>query len=164
MARGIETEEVRRRVLAKHSERVIRLRDEVDNFLKMIVAQREAAESEWMSGFGYKGDSVNLKVVEAMEALVRMLSTATTCKLKLEKAERDAAENMTPAQERAEIANIIKSWDMKVRYDFLTELGNWHRSYGQLSKDVGNSKPRPGSTRWGKKEEKVEESDADSTD
>lgn len=163
MARGLEPDEIRRRVLAKHTERVVRLRDEVDNFVKMIVAQREATEAEWMSGFGYKGETVNLKVIEAMEALVRMLNTATTCKLKLEKAERTAAESMTPAQERAEIANIIKSWETKTRYAFLKDLGDWHRSYGEMSKDVGQTKPRPGSTRWGKAEEK-EADDVDSTD
>jgi hypothetical protein len=130
-------DELKSRVLTKHYERVIRLRDEVDNFIKLIVAQREAIESEWGIANGF-----NFKNIEAMEALIRMLNTATTCKLRLEKAEKTTAESMTPEQERAEIKKIIQSWETNLRYRFLKDLGDWHRSYADATMAVVLASPR----------------------
>ena len=109
----------------------------MDNFIKLIVAQREAIESEWGITNGF-----NFKNIEAMEALVRMLNTATTCKLKLEKAEKSAAESMTPEQERAEIKKIVQSWETRIRYNFLKDLGDWHRSYSDATMAVALAQPR----------------------
>ena len=134
---AVSKDDLKTKVLTKHHERVIRLRDEVDNFIKLIVAQREAIESEWGITNGF-----NFKNIEAMEALVRMLNTATTCKLKLEKAEKSAAESMTPEQERAEIKKIVQSWETRIRYNFLKDLGDWHRSYSDATMAVALAQPR----------------------
>lgn len=121
-----EPDELRALALAKLDVQVIRLEDELAEWLKLLSFLRTSLTNEAMSGMGYKQMAVNKDTVNKMKELSSAFRTAGEIKLKLDAKAKERAEEMTPEDEKAAVQTYIKAMDARERGVFLNSLVAWH--------------------------------------
>jgi hypothetical protein len=116
---GATPDELREKALAKFDARSVRLIDEIEAMLKLLVFQREALQNNLFSGLGYKQDSVDLKTVAASKELTLAYTRMVEAQIKLDKHLKQVADLMTPEEEREAVKKYILSLPVKEAGDLL---------------------------------------------
>jgi hypothetical protein len=87
---------------------VIRLEKELDSLINMFAFARKSLENELLSGLGGKQIALSDKDAKKLKELALGMSTAVECKIRFDKAKKELAKNMTPAEEMdAVVAYIV---------------------------------------------------------
>lgn len=119
-------DELRAEALAKYDQRAVRLVDELNSFLKMLVIQREAIEKSLFEGLGYKGDKVDVKAVTASKELSLAYTRLVEAQIKLDKHLKAVADQMTPEEEAEAVRKYIYAMEPYERGRFLKTVIQTH--------------------------------------
>lgn len=128
MGDHLEPEEKRDRFLAKNSTKVVRMKDELASMLVIVSNLRSGLEHEMADGMGYKLLDANPKVLTKIKELAATLNSLTDAKVRIDKAEKQMATEMTPEEERDAVATYVKSLEDSVRREFIMNLVRYHNS------------------------------------
>ncbi len=108
-------DELRTKAKEELKDRSIRLADELDKMIKLFVMAREALENEMFSGLGYKKEGIGEKDVKKLKDLTLGLNSVVEVKIKYDKAAKQLAATMTPAEERDAVVAYLKACDLAER-------------------------------------------------
>lgn len=126
-ATGSKTvDELREAVIKKFDARAVRLQDELEAMLKLLVFQREALQNQVMEGLGYKQLGIDLKTVQASKELSLAYTRLVEAQIKMNKSLKELAESATPEEEKETIRKWIRAQDNYARNDFLRHEVEWH--------------------------------------
>lgn len=90
---------------------VVRLADELDSLIAMYVFAREALQIEMTEGMGYKQQGILDSIVKKLKELTTGLNSLVEAKIKWDKAAKQLAATMTPAEEMDAVFKYIVSLD-----------------------------------------------------
>lgn len=122
MPEPLTPEQLRLKAYREEEHRVIRLQDELDRLIKLQVFARECLEAEFMSGMGYKKLALGDKEVKKLKELTQSMNACVETKIKYDKAAKELAKNMTPAEERKAVAVYIETLSEEERTQLYKEL------------------------------------------
>lgn len=126
MSEGKDVAELRAAVVKKFDSRAVRLVDELEAMLKLLVFQREALQNQVMDGLGYKQMAIDLKTVQASKELSLAYTRLVEAQIKLNKSLKDLADQATPEEEKETIRKWIRAQNNYDRNDFLRHEVEWH--------------------------------------
>jgi hypothetical protein len=130
-------DELREKALAKFDARSVRLVDEIEAMLKLLVFQREALQNNLFSGLGYKQDSVDLKTVAASKELTLAYTRMVEAQIKLDKHLKQVAELMTPEEEKEAVKKYVNSLDKDTAGRLIEKLIEMYNKRGHKSINAG---------------------------
>lgn len=107
----LTADQQRERVLQDMERLVVRLQDELDRLIKLYVFARESLETEMYSGMGYKKMGLNEKDVKKLKELTVGMNSLIESKIKWDKAQKQLAASMTPAEELDAVFKFICTLD-----------------------------------------------------
>ena len=113
--------------VAERSARAIRLKEELNLILELVVHSREALENELSSEFAQKKLSVDKAFIGKLSDLTRCYQALTASRIQLDKSERTMEAEMTPAQEKQAVRDFVASLGADERYDIIHEMWAAHR-------------------------------------
>lgn len=125
----LSPEELRKKALALHDARVVRLGDELEEFIKLLAHYREALTNETFEGMGYKTLAAPKAMLDKLQVLGQLMDKAVSSKIKFDKAARDMVANMTPEEERAAVMEYVRSLPEGERGDVLIDLVRHHNEH-----------------------------------
>lgn len=131
----------------ERSARVIRLKEELNLILELVVHSREALNNELSSEFAQKKLSIDKEFLSKLKDLSACYNTLSASRIQLDKSERSLEKEMTPAEEKGAVRDFILALSGYERGAFLRELIAGHRD---LQPRTGNK------TDWGAKVDEVE--------
>jgi len=111
----------------ERSVRVIRLKEELNLILELVVHSREALTSELSTEFAQKKLSIDAKFLDKLKALTSMYETLTKARIGLDKAEHSLEKEMTPGEEKQAVYDFIMGLEARERADAIRRLVGWHR-------------------------------------
>lgn len=123
-----EVDKTRESARAAYEKLVLRLQDELDRLIKMYAWTREAMERSMFEGMGYKQLDVDEKSVKKLKELTIGMNSLVETKIKWDKAQKQLAATMTPAEEMAAVMTYIEALDGEARHSLrsrLAEKGIW---------------------------------------
>lgn len=125
--------------VAERTARALRLRNELQMILEMVVNIRVRLESELASPS--PGNFIDKGFVTKLKDLTACYQTLTTCQMNLNKSEKAMEEDMTPAQELKAVKDFIKN-DLTAaeRYEVIHDLWAWHLAAKEPAKGGRPSK------------------------
>lgn len=82
------------------NELILRLKDELDRTIALVVHARESLENELDSEWARKKLAVDKAFVSKLKELTASFNSLTESKIRLDKAERAMEADMTPSEER----------------------------------------------------------------
>lgn len=119
--------------VAEKAARAIRLRNELQMILELVVNIRGRLESELAEAVS--ANFINKEFVTKLKDLTACYQTLTTCQINLNKSEKAMEEAMTPAQELKAVKDFIKNeLTAAERYDVIHDLWAWHLAAKDPSK------------------------------
>lgn len=121
-------EQLRETAKSKYELAVVRLEDELDRLVKMYTWAREALENEMFGGLGYKQMALGDKEVKKLKELTVGINNLVESKIKYDKAKKQLAAAMTPAEEMDAVMKYIQSLDTndkKLLRNRLADQGIW---------------------------------------
>lgn len=113
--------------VAERSARAIRLREELNLILELVVHSRQALENELSSEFAQKRLSVDKAFVGKLKDLTSCYQTLTQSQIQLNKNEKQMEADMTPAQEKQAVRDFVASLGSDERYDLIHEMWRTHK-------------------------------------
>lgn len=127
------------KTLAKYDDKSVRLIDELEEMLKILVFQRETLKNQLHSGYGYKQDTIDLKAVTASKELSMAYTRMVEAQIKLDKHLKAVAEMMTPEEEMEAVEKYFQALDTGVAGKLLSKIVDKHNeridTYG-IKKEV----------------------------
>jgi hypothetical protein len=136
---GIDGKVRTRGSLVERNERVIRLKEELNLILQLVVHSRESLENELNSEFAQKKLSVDKGFVAKLKDLTVCYNTLTAARISLDKAEKQLEKELSPEEEREVVRNYIRSLEHGECYSFLTnELEYCNKTSTRARKDKDN--------------------------
>lgn len=111
--------------VAERTARALRLRNELQMILELVVNIRGRLETELKDAVSAK--FIDKGFVTKLKDLTACYQTLTTCQMNLNKSEKAMEEDMTPAQELKAVKDFIKN-DLTAaeRYEVIHDLWAWH--------------------------------------
>lgn len=137
MADTYKVEELRENAKADQEHLVTRLQDELDRMIKMFAHAREAVNNEMMDGLGYKKMGLSEKDMKKLVSLADLAASVVATKIRFDKALKDMANRMTPAEEKAAVIAYIKSCEAQDRGEIIRTIKDWEAKRYER----GNSNP-----------------------
>lgn len=125
MDKTLEPEELRAKVRIEQERIVVRIQDELDRMIKLFSYARECMENELTDGMGYKKLAITDKDLKRMGELAKMCDTIVASKIRFDKAAKQMADTMTPAEEKAAVIAYIKSAEPQDRADIIHRIKDW---------------------------------------
>lgn len=119
----------------ERSARVIRLKEELNLILEVVVHAREALSNELKSEVAQKKLSIDAKFLGKLRALTSAYRELTDARIRLDKSERTLEKELTPAEELEAVREHVLSLENPERGKFLRDLIRRHNS---LMKAKGN--------------------------
>lgn len=116
--------EMRENVREHYEKMVVRLQDELDRLIKMYTWARESLENEMFSGMGYKKLTLGEKDIKKLKELTVGINNLVESKIKYDKAQKQLAASMTPAEERDAVIKYIVSLPGEARHELRAMLGD----------------------------------------
>jgi hypothetical protein len=133
---SMNVEELREKALAKFDARSVRLIDELEEMLKLLVFQREALKNSAFEGLGYKQKTLDINQVRASKELSFAYTRMVEAQIKLDKHLKQVAEMMTPEEERDAVKKYVASLSTADSCALLSEMVSAHNR--KLPKNVFN--------------------------
>jgi len=122
-----EVDTLRLEAIARFDQRGVRLVDELNSMLKLLTFQREALQKSLFSEFGYRQEAVDLKTVQASKELTLAYTRMVEAQIKLDKALKSLADQMTPEEEKETVRKYIRAMTPFDRGRFMDDELQWHR-------------------------------------
>lgn len=120
------TDQVRKDFLARYDRQVVRLEDELAEFIKLIAHQRRALTAEAFDGLGHLALATSKEVLDKLAKLGASFNSATDAKVRLEKTAKERSKTMTPEDEEAAVLDFFRSRPETQRGRMLRDLVAWH--------------------------------------
>lgn len=114
--------------IAKRSERALRLKNELNLILEMVVHAREALQNELNTEFAQKKISIDKPFLDRLKGLTACFTQLTESRIRLDKAEKEMEAEMTPAEEREAVRAFVKSLSMDESYRLIHMLWDDHKA------------------------------------
>lgn len=108
------------------NERVIRLKEELNRILELVVHSREALENELKSETAQRKLFIDEKFIKKLKELTGCYNALTQSRIQLDKAERTLEKELTPGEERDAVVEFIQALDGIERGRLLKRLVIWH--------------------------------------
>lgn len=117
------------------NERVIRLKEELNLILELVVHSREALTNELSSEFAQKKLAIDKPFLTKLKELTACYNSLTDARIRLDKAERSVEKDLSPAEEKEAVADYIMSLGNTERGRLLKRLVIKHNEqlYGSAS-------------------------------
>lgn len=112
----------------ERSARVIRLKEELNLILEVVVHAREALSNELSSEVAQKKLSIDAKFLSKLKALTSAYRELTDARIRLDKSERTLEKELTPAEEKQAVREFILSLEGKERASMIKGLIVDHNS------------------------------------
>lgn len=136
------------------NERVIRLKEELNLILELVVHSREALTNELSTEFAQKKLAIDKPFLTKLKELTACYNSLTDARIRLDKAERSLEKDLSPAEEKEAVRDYIMSLGVPERGRFLKQMVVKHNA--SLSESINESrKTDPDMV------EQVDENDAD---
>jgi hypothetical protein len=116
---GIDGTVRTRGTIRERNERVVRLKEELNLILQLVVHSRESLDNELDSEFAQKKLSIDEKFLRKLKELTACYNSLTDARIRLDKSERSLEKEMTPAEERETVRAFIRSMEINERSEFL---------------------------------------------
>ena len=116
------------------SERVVRLKDELNRILELVVHSRESLVNELDNEIAQKKLSIDTTFLKKLKELTACYNSLTDARIRLDKAEKSLEEDLTPMEEREAALDYIKGMDDKERAEMISELIAYHKQYVTMSR------------------------------
>lgn len=127
LARRLDKELKIKPGVAERSARAIRLKEELNMILELVVHSRQALENELSSEFAQKKLSVDKAFISKLKDLSGCYHSLTASRIQLDKAERQMEAEMTPAQEKQAVRDFVASLGTDESYDIIHEMWRAHK-------------------------------------
>jgi hypothetical protein len=114
------------RVLAKYDDKSVRLIDELEEMLKILVWQRETLGNQVKAGFGYKQDTIDLKAVTASKELSMAYTRMVEAQIKLDKHLKAVADMMSPEEEKEAVEKYFQTLETGEAGKLLSKIVDKH--------------------------------------
>lgn len=125
VAAALENELKMKPGVAEKAARAIRLRNELQMILELVVNIRGRLQTELDDAVSAK--FINKEFVTKLKDLTACYQTLTSCQVQLTKSEKLMEDAMTPAQELKAVKDFIKNeLTAAERYDVIHDLWAWH--------------------------------------
>jgi hypothetical protein len=114
------------------NERVMRLKDELNKILSLVVDSREALTRELElaeSPYKKEKESITTNYLKKLRELTVMFRELTASRIALDKAERTLERDMTPADAKAAVQEFILSLPARERGLFIKRLTRLHNEH-----------------------------------
>lgn len=112
--------------VGKRSERVLRLKEELNRILALVVHSRESLENELDSEFAQKKYSIDNNFLKKLKELTACYGTLTDARIRLDKSEKALEREMTPEEEEAAVREYIMEKSTDDRRLFLRNMVEAH--------------------------------------
>ncbi len=116
------------KTLAKYDDKSVRLIDELEEMLKILVWQRETLGNQVKAGFGYKQDTIDLKAVTASKELSMAYTRMVEAQIKLDKHLKAVADMMTPEEEKEAVEKYFQVLETGEAGKLLSKIVDKHNS------------------------------------
>lgn len=104
------------------NERVIRLKEELNLILELVVHSREALKNELSTEFAQKRLSVDKTFLTKLKELTACYNSLTDARIRLDKADRSLEKDLSPAEEKEAVREFILSLGGDERGRFLRQM------------------------------------------
>lgn len=127
------------------SERALRLKNELNLVLELVVHSREALQNELNTEFAQKKLSIDKTFLTKLKELTACFNSLTASRIQLDKAERAMEKEMTPQEEREAVFNFMASLTLDESYRLIHRMWDQHRArrsnQGLKSKELPDDAP-----------------------
>lgn len=93
--------------MASKNEVIVRLKEELDEAIKLVVHARESLSNELQSEWAQKKLAVDKTFVSKLKELTASFNSLTASKIQLDKAEKAMERDLTPEEERAAVMGYL---------------------------------------------------------
>ena len=93
------------------NELIVKLKDELDRAIKLVVHTRECLENELDSEWAQKKLGIDQAFVKKLQVLTTAFNSLTESKIRLDKAEKAIEREMTPEEDREAVLGYLISLD-----------------------------------------------------
>ena len=104
------------------NERVVRLKDELNLILELVVHSREALTFELSSEFAQKRLMIDKPFLTKLKELTACYNSLTDARIRLDKADRSLEKDLSPAEEKEAVREFVAALGNEERYRFLTQM------------------------------------------
>jgi len=101
---------------------IIRLKEELDAAIKLVVHARESLENELDSEWAQKKLSVDKNFVSKLRELTASFNSLTESKIRLDKAERAMEAELSEAEEREAVKGYLMDMEPKDLVTFIADV------------------------------------------
>lgn len=108
------------------NERVVRLKDELNKVLDLVVHSRQALENELSGGIAQKAQFIDKVFVSKLKDLSSCYNTLTDSRIRLDKAEASLEKDMTPEDEKRAVTEYVMAMNARERGIFLKAMITKH--------------------------------------
>jgi hypothetical protein len=108
------------------NERVVRLKDELNKVLDLVVHSRQALENELSGGIAQKAQFIDKVFMSKLKDLSSCYNTLTDSRIRLDKAEASLEKDMTPEDEKRAVTEYIMAMNARERGIFLKSMVTKH--------------------------------------
>lgn len=115
-----------RTTLQERNQRVIRMKDELIKVLDLVSRCRQSIEDEVSDGLAAKMKSVDVDFLRRLKELSVIFNNMTDARIRLDKAEKQLENDLTPAEEQQGVVEYIKALPNQERGTFLRSRINEH--------------------------------------
>jgi hypothetical protein len=128
---GKSPEQSRAEFVAKFDDKVIRLEDQLEQFIRLIAHQLEALKTEAAEGMGYKALTADATYLRKLKDLGATFNSATDASVRLAKTEADRAKKLTREQEAKACQVFVRALSDTERSEWLAREVEWHNKHRQ---------------------------------
>lgn len=113
--------------VTERSARALRLKDELNRILELVVHSREALENELGSEIAQRKLSIDQPFLKKLKELTACFNSLTDARIRLDKSEKAMEAEMTPAEEMEAVRLFVASLGQEERYHFIQRLWKEHK-------------------------------------
>lgn len=110
------------------NERVVRLKDELNRVLDLVVHSRKALENELSGGIASQAQFIDKTFVSKLKDLTSCYNTLTDSRIRLDKAEASLEKDLTPEDEKQAVYEFLLALETKERGNFLRRIIGAHNT------------------------------------
>jgi hypothetical protein len=121
-------EVARKEGVGERSERAIRLKNELNLILELVVNARESLQNEFTTEISKKQYSVDKAYLTKLKELTACFNSLTDSRIRLDKAEKAMEKEMTPQEEKEAVCAFVASLHNEERYHIIQRMWREHKA------------------------------------
>jgi hypothetical protein len=110
------------------SARVLRLKEELNLQLELVVHARESLENELSSEIAQKKLSIDKSFLSKLKELTACFNSLTDARIRLDKSEKALEKEMTPQEEKEAVRAFVASLTVDERYNLIQMMWRDHKA------------------------------------